>query len=78
MNVTLLRWTIETALSSQVVSSGQYKTYVCSSVADVDVRMMYNPDLRMGQLPWLCSHVAERAISAPYTFEVSFLRCTGG
>ena len=31
MNVTLLRWTVETALSSQVVSSGQYTTYVCSS-----------------------------------------------
>ena len=48
MNVTLLRWTIEAALSSQVVSSGQYNTYVCSSALDVDVRMMYNPDLRMG------------------------------
>jgi hypothetical protein len=48
MNVTLLRWTMETALSSQVKSSGQYNTYVCSSVADVDVRMMYNPDLRIG------------------------------
>ena len=51
MNVTLLRWTIGTALSSQLVSSGQYTTYVCSSVADVDVRMMYNPDLRIGSAP---------------------------
>ncbi len=51
MNVTLLRWTVETALSSQVVSSGQYKTYVCSSAIDVDVRMMYNPDLKMGSAP---------------------------
>ena len=51
MNVTLLRCTDEAALSSQVVSSGQYKTYVCSSAADVNVRMMYNPDLRMGSAP---------------------------
>jgi hypothetical protein len=51
MNVTLLRWTIETALSSQLVSSGQYTTYVCSSVAAVNVRMTYNPDLRMGSAP---------------------------
>ena len=50
MNVTLLRWTVEAALSSQVVSSGQYKTYVRSS-EDVNVRMMYNPDLRMGSVP---------------------------
>ena len=51
MNVTLLRWTVETALSSQVVSSGQYKTYVCSSTVEVKVRIMYNPDLRMGSDP---------------------------
>ena len=51
MNVTLLRWTIDAALSSQLVSSGQYTTYVCSSVTDVDVRMMYNPDLRIGSAP---------------------------
>jgi len=51
MNVTLLRWTVETALSSQVVSSGQYKTYVCSPSVDVNVRIMYNPDLRMGSAP---------------------------
>ena len=51
MNVTLLRWTVETALSSQLESSGQYKTYVCSSAADVNVRMMYNPDLKMGSAP---------------------------
>jgi hypothetical protein len=48
MNVTLLRWTVETALSSHVASSGQYKTYVCSSAVDVNARIIYNPDLRMG------------------------------
>ena len=51
MNVTLLRWTVDAALSSQVVSSGQYNTYVCSSAVDVNVRMMYNPDLRVGSAP---------------------------
>ena len=48
MNITLLRQTVEAALSSQVVSSGQYKTYICSSIAEVDVRMMYNPDFIIG------------------------------
>jgi hypothetical protein len=51
MNVTLLRWTVDGALSSQLESSGQYMTYVCSSVVDVNVRMMYSPDLKMGSDP---------------------------
>ena len=51
MKVTLLRLTVETALASQVESSGQYKTYVCSSEVDLNVRMIYNPDLRMGSAP---------------------------
>ena len=51
MKVTLLFWTVEAALSSQVVTSGQYKTYACSFEVDMNVRMMYNPDLRMGSAP---------------------------
>ena len=51
MNVTLLCWTVETALSFQVVSSGQYKTYMCFSEVDETVRMTYNPDLRMASAP---------------------------
>lgn len=51
MKVTLLCFTIETALSSQVISSGQYNTYVCSTAVDVNVRMMYNPDLKKGSAP---------------------------
>jgi hypothetical protein len=51
MNMTLLRWTIQAALSSQVVSLGQYNTNVCSSDVDVGVRTTYNPDLNMGSAP---------------------------
>ena len=51
MNVTLLRWTVKAASSSQVSSSGQYTTYVCSSEGEVNARMMYNPDLSMGSAP---------------------------
>jgi hypothetical protein len=51
MNVTLLRWTVEMAWSSHVVSSGQYRTYACSSAADTNERMTYNPDLKVGSVP---------------------------
>ena len=51
MNITLLFWIVEIASSSHVVSSGQYKINVCSSSVDVNVRMIYNPDLKVGSTP---------------------------